>query len=242
MRIADGPLERVEVDFAHGTFGHADIDAEAVGLLVVQHEMLQTAGHPVGLGSPDVGHHHFGGQHGVLAHVLECTSVERCALDVDTGTQHDILATEGKLLADGMAIERGEVAVPGGCQTRQRGEGHNVVVSPAGWAPCVPLQFLAYAVGAVVHVELSDAKPGDAGRGELTLCMEHFDFLLSSHAAQCIFDALFDRCRRVQIGLALDSHGGCQDKCCYHQVSFLHSLLVFIISSFYSGIKLYTLN
>ena len=150
-------FKRIQVDLVEGTLRHVDVDRETVNLLVVQYEMFQTAGDAVLLGSLDVRHYYFTSQVGVFTHILKGASVHRRALDVDTGPQHNILASESKLLTDSIAVGVGKVTVPRGCQAGERREGHDIVVGPFRWTPGVPFQFFAYPMGAVVHIQLSDA-------------------------------------------------------------------------------------
>ena len=105
MSLIDSPLEGSQIYLPHSAFRNVHIDGKAVFLLVVEHEMLQTAGYAVGLYSLDIGYYHFSCQHRVFTHVFEGTSVERCSGNVHTRSQHDVLTPEGKLLADTLAIE-----------------------------------------------------------------------------------------------------------------------------------------
>ena len=82
-----GLLEGIEVNLAESTLRYVDIDGEAVYLLIVEHEMFQTAAHPVLLGSHDIRHRHLASQIGVFTHILEGATIERCALDVDSRSQ-----------------------------------------------------------------------------------------------------------------------------------------------------------
>ena len=79
-------LERAQINLAHRTVRHIHVDAKTIRLLVVQHEMLQTAGNAVCLCSLDVWHHHLTSQERVFTHILKRTSVQWGALDVHTRT------------------------------------------------------------------------------------------------------------------------------------------------------------
>ena len=221
MRLTDGTLEGEEVDFPQGTLAHVHIDIEAVGLLVVQHKMLQATGHPVLLHRRDVGDHHLACQQGVFAHVLKGTPVHRCALDVHTRAEHDVLAPESELLAHTLAIEGRHLAIPCGCQTSQRRKGHHGIVRPAGHIPSVPLQFLTHTVRAVIHVELADAQTGHSRTGEFALRMQNLHFFVDSHAAERIFHPLLKRCMGVEIDLCCRVvHHHQQEEC--KKKNFLH--------------------
>ena len=156
-------VEGRQVEFAQGALAHNDVDRRAPLLLVVQGKVLDAGSHTVLLKRPDVGNGHCAGQAGVLAHVLEVAAVERRAVDVDSGTQQDILAAVAGLLADGTAVEGGHPGIPRGGEGRQRREGRNRVVGPAGVAPAVPLNLGAHAVGAVAHPQFGDTQPRAAG-------------------------------------------------------------------------------
>ena len=87
MGFLDGLLEGGQIDLVNGTFADVDIDSKAVHLLVVQEEVLEAAGHAVGLGGLDVGHYHLAGQIGVLAHVFKGATVQWQARHVHARTE-----------------------------------------------------------------------------------------------------------------------------------------------------------
>ena len=216
-------LERTQIDFTQGTLRHIHIHPKAVCLLVVQHEMLQTASHTIGLCSLDVGHHDFSCQVGVFTRIFKRTSIQGGALDVHARTQHDVLASESKLLTHCITIGSREVAVPRGSQTGQRWERHHIVIGPFGRIPSVPLQFLTHTMRTVIHIQLTDAQSGYACTGELALRMQDLYLLMRCHTTQCILHTLFQWSIGVQIGLCLYCHccrcqQDCQDSCFLHKV------------------------
>ena len=105
MRLLDSTLEGGEVYLTHSTFGDVYVNREAVCLLVVEDEMLQAACHTILLHRLDIWHYHLTSQQRVFTHVFEGTTIERCAGDVDTRAQHNILSAIGKLFADAGSIE-----------------------------------------------------------------------------------------------------------------------------------------
>ena len=84
MCLFHSAFERLQINLMHSTFRHVHIHAEAVGLLVIQHKMLQAASHTIALGGLDVWHDHLTSQVRVFAHVLKGASVQRGTLDVYT--------------------------------------------------------------------------------------------------------------------------------------------------------------
>ena len=106
MSLVDGTLEGCQVNLTHSPFADIHIDREAVCLLVVQHKMLQAACYAIGLSSLDIGDYHLACQHRVLTHILKGTAIQRSTLDINARTQYDVFSTKGKLLAQGVAIER----------------------------------------------------------------------------------------------------------------------------------------
>ena len=172
-----------KIDFIHGALAHIDVHFKAVGFLVVQKEVFQTAGHTVLLGAADIRNHHLSGQIRVFSHIFKAASVQRCTGYCGTGPQHNVLIAKSKLFAYGIAIERAQVGIPSCRETSERRKGYDRVVGPARFAPSVPIVFGAYTVRSVVHVQLSNAQAGNAGRRKLTLCMDNGNFFAERHSA-----------------------------------------------------------
>ena len=59
----------------------------------------------------------------VLAHILEVTSVERSAADVDARSQKDVLLAVARLFTDAAAVEEGHFLVPCRCKVDECREG-----------------------------------------------------------------------------------------------------------------------
>ena len=134
-RLLDTFLEGWQIDLLDGTLRHIHVHRHAVYLMVVEEEMLQTASHPIRLGSLDIGHSHLTCQIGVFTHILETAAIEGAAGDGGARAEHDVLAAIGKLLAHLESVEAGEFAVPGGGETGEGRKSHNGVVGPVGIAP-----------------------------------------------------------------------------------------------------------
>ena len=202
-------LERIEINLVERAVGHVHVHGKTVGLLVVEHIVLQAATHSVGLCGFDVRHHNLTGEVRILTHVFERTSVHRRALDVHARTKHDVLTPERKLLTHGIAIDSGEVAVPCGGEAGERRERHDVVVGPFGRTPCVPFQLFPHSVRTIVHVELTNAETRHSGTCEFALGVNHLDFLMGGHPADGVFHTVLKRSLRIEINLCLGGHGGC---------------------------------
>ena len=67
-----------KIDFIHGALAHIDVHFKAVGFLVVQKEVFQTAGHTVLLGAADIRNHHLSGQIRVFSHIFKAAPVQWC--------------------------------------------------------------------------------------------------------------------------------------------------------------------
>ena len=197
--LLNGGFKRREVDLVQRTVVDLDVDAVAVGLLVIECEMFHAGGNAVLLHLLDVGNDHPRGEVGILAHVLEIAAVERRAVDVHAGSQQDVLLAVARLLADGFAIQRRHFGIPRRGKARQRRESRAGVVRPAGLVPFVPQDLGADAVRAVGAPHLGNAQARNARRREFRLRMQDGDLLFEGHARKGVFDPLFDRLRLVEV-------------------------------------------
>ena len=176
----------------------------AVHFVVVQGEVFHAGGHAVLLHAPDIGRHHLSGQIRVLTHILEVASVERCAVDIDTGAQQDGLVAVARLFTDALSVKERHFGVPGCRQTGQGRESHAGVVGASGLFPLVPQHIGTYAVGAVVRPYIGNAQTGHTRTAELALRMSQLHFLFQGQTAQGVFHSFFNRFACVQIdGLLL---------------------------------------
>ena len=179
-------------------------------LVVVERIVLHADSHALLLHSLDITNAHAARQVGVFAHVLEATTIERCAADVDTWAEEDRLVAIACLFADGLTIAQGKVGVPSGGKTGEGGEGSTRVVGAAGLLPLVPKHNGTDAVRAVGAPQLGDAETAYAGAGELGLCMDDGNLLVERHARQGVIDALLNGLAFVEIdGQGLGLEGSC---------------------------------
>ena len=192
-------LEGRQVDLVESTVAHDDIHLMAILLIVVQGIVLHTGGHALRLEALHIGHHHTGGEQGVLTHIFEVTSAERRTIDIDTRTEDDTLLTIEGLLTEALAIETGHLRVPCGRQTGQRRKGYARVVGLSGLHPFIPKHIWAHAMRTVISPEVREAQALHTRTGELRLCMDHGDLLVERHPGQGILNALLHRLRLVEI-------------------------------------------
>ena len=195
--LTDGSLEGRQVDFTQGAVRDDDIHLMAILLIVVQRIVLDTGGHALRLQALHVGHYHTGGQPGVFTHILKVTAVERCAVDVDTGTEYHGLATIERFLAEALTIDTCHLRVPRSSQTGQRRECHARVIRLASLLPLVPQHVRTYAVRAVVGPHIGNTETLHARGAELRLCMNDGNLLVECHALQGILHTLLQGLRLV---------------------------------------------
>ena len=116
-------LEGLQVDLAYGALGGAGVAFLAVGLLVVQGQVLGGGGHAVGLHAADQRAGQVAGQQRVLGVVLEVPAAQRVAVDVHARGQPGADVVLPDLLAGGAAHGLGDLGVPGAGQQAGAGEG-----------------------------------------------------------------------------------------------------------------------
>ena len=179
-------LESGQVYLIEGAVGEVYVGVVAAMLLIVEGIVLHAGGHAVALHALNIGHHHSGGQIGILAHILEVAPVERRAQYVHTRPEEHILLAVAGLLAYALAVERGHLGVPGGGEAGQGGESGHRVVGPPGLVPLVPEHLGTHPVGAVGAPQFGDPQPGHTRRTEFRLRMYHAYLLFGGHPAQSI--------------------------------------------------------
>ena len=111
-RPAHGSLEGRQVDLAPGALVDGDVDLHAVGLLVVEREVLDRAADPPALHALDERHGDLGRQVGVLGVALEVPAAERVAVDVHGGRQQHAGTLGPGLVAEQAADAADQRAVP----------------------------------------------------------------------------------------------------------------------------------
>ena len=122
LRLGDRLLEGQQVELAQRSFVDLDVDGEAVGLGVVGDVVLRGGADTVVLHAAHVRRGEVGGQDRVLAEALEVPAVERGAVQVDGGAEHDVDPLATGLDRGRRAVATGDVGVPGRRQSGRRGQ------------------------------------------------------------------------------------------------------------------------
>ena len=115
-RLLHGYLEILEIDLPQCPFPDQRVVLVAVGLLVVEREMLDRGPDAVGLHSPDIRSGHFSGEQRILGEILVVTSVERIAVYVLARGQEHVHPVFESLVADGGGSLLDKRKVPGRSQ------------------------------------------------------------------------------------------------------------------------------
>ena len=105
-------FERPQVDFAEGAFGAARIVGVAVGLLVVQREVLRHGGSAGLLDALRHGRRHKPGEERVFGVILEVAAAERIAVNVHAGAEDAVDAAHFHLQPDLIIHRFDQVVVP----------------------------------------------------------------------------------------------------------------------------------
>ena len=164
LALLNGSLESRQIDFVQGTVAHLHVHLMAIFLVVVQTIVLHACRHALRLQSLYVGHYHDRGEIRVFAHVLEVTSVEGSAVDVDAWSQDHVLATIESLLAQCLAVDTAHLRVPGGCKTGKGRESHTRVVGLSCLVPFVPQHVGAHTVWTIVSPEVRKSQSWNSSR------------------------------------------------------------------------------
>ena len=151
-------LESGQVDLVQGTIADDDIHLMTVFLVVVQRIVLHAGSDAFRLQSLNIRHYHPRGQEGVFAHILEVAAIERGAEDVHARAQHHTLVAIEGFFAQALAVETGEVGVPGGSQTGEGREGHTRVVGLSGLLPFIPEHIGSHAMRTVVGPQVGESE------------------------------------------------------------------------------------
>ncbi len=122
LGFLDGNLERLEVNLAERARSSDDIVARAVGLLVVECEMLQRCPHAVALHTVYHGSADFSCKQRVFRVVLEVTSVERIAVDVGCRSKQHVHSVVLHLVTHCHTYALDESGVPRGAHNCSHGE------------------------------------------------------------------------------------------------------------------------
>ena len=162
--------------------------------------MLDAGSHTVRLQTFDIRNDHRCRQVRVFTHILEVTPVERCTIDIHSGSEHNALVPIHCLFAQSHAIGMSKVGVPCGSQTGERREGGARVVGPACLVPLVPHHLRTDTVRTIGTPYTRYTQTSHTGRGELRLCMQHVNLLSEGHTRQRVFNTSL----KVGIGIKID--------------------------------------
>ena len=180
--LLHGSTEGRQVDFVKGTVADNDVHLMTVLLIVVQGIVLHTGGDTLRLQTLHIRHHHARYQPRVFTHIFKITSSQRCAVDVDTGTQYHMLVPIQGLFAQTLAIKACQLGIPRCSQTGQCRECHARVVGLTRLYPLVPQHVRAHTVRTVVRPQVGKSQTFHTRTRELGLCMYHGYLLVERHA------------------------------------------------------------
>ena len=113
MSFAHGDFETGQIQFAHGTFVHHGVAGLAAQLLAVDCEMLRACGDAVALNAANQARCHTSGDNRIFGVVLEVTSAQRVALDVQARAKQHVHVKVVSFLAERFAHLFGERRIPG---------------------------------------------------------------------------------------------------------------------------------
>ena len=159
-------LEGRKIDLVQCPVIDNHIDIFAVDLLIVQSEMFDAGRYAITLYPVNIRNNHDRGKVGVFSHIFEISTVERCAVDVDTRAKQDSLVAVASLLPDGLAIGFCHIGIPGCGYASQCRKGGAGVVGPFGIVPLVPQLFHTDPMRTIGHPNFRNAETRYAGRTE----------------------------------------------------------------------------
>ena len=87
LALEHGGLEGRQIDFVERTVVDNHICCVAIHFLIVEGIMLHASSHAIALHPFHIGDHHLSCEIRVFTHILEISSIERCAVDVHAGTK-----------------------------------------------------------------------------------------------------------------------------------------------------------
>ena len=134
-------LESGQIDFIKSTVVHNNIGGVTVDFLIIQRIVLYTGSYTILLHTLYIRNHHAGSQIRIFTHILKVTSIQRSTVNVDTGTQKDILVAITRLFTDTFSIKQRHIRVPCSSQTSQCRISHTRVIGPASLIPLIPKHF-----------------------------------------------------------------------------------------------------
>ena len=122
IRLLDGDLEAFEIELPEGALRYAGIVAHAVGLLIVDREVLDRGAHAVALHAAHVCGGYLARYERIFRVVLEVAAAQRVAVQVQGRCQQHVGAVFEHLLADSLTYALDQLRVPCRRQKRTYGE------------------------------------------------------------------------------------------------------------------------
>ncbi len=213
--LGNGCLEGGQIDFVQSTIGDGNIHLMAILLIIVKSIVLDASRNALGLKALNIRHHHARGQPGIFAHILEVTTTQRGAIDIDARTQNHGFATIEGFLAKALAIETGHLRIPSGSQTSEGWECHTRIVGLTSLFPLVPTYIGTYAMRTIIRPHIGESQALHTRAGELRLGMNHGYLFFERHTTECIVDTLLYWLTFVEIDRYVLSHNLAQTHTCY---------------------------
>ena len=162
-RVSAHDLKTGQVDFAHRTLVHNRVRRHASQLLGVNREVLGAGCGTRGLDSVDEARGHASGEDRVLGEVLEVTSTQGRALDVEAGAEQDVDAEAARLHTQRLTHLACKLRIPRGGDSGGRRKASRLLGLSDAEVVGVP-ELAAHAVGSVAHDEGGNAcRPDRAG-------------------------------------------------------------------------------
>lgn len=163
LRTSAHDLEAGQVDLAHRALVHDGIRGHAAQFLRVDSEVLGAGGGSRRLNSLDEARCHASCKDRILGKVLEVTSAQGRALDVEARAEQDVDAESPRLQSECLAHLAGQVRIPGGCNGRRSRETGRLLRLRDAQVVGVA-ELAAHAMRAVTHDKGRDIRSGDRAR------------------------------------------------------------------------------
>ena len=120
--LFDGDFKTGQVNFPQSALVHHGVCGHTAQLLRVGGEMLGAGGNAGRLNTADIGGCHFACKIGVFGEILEVSSAQGAALDVQTGSQQDVDIICGRFPAQILTQLFAQSSVPAVCHGGGSGE------------------------------------------------------------------------------------------------------------------------
>jgi len=178
--------------------------------------MLGAGSHLLRLHAADVADGHSRRQEWVFAHILEIAPTKGRPLDIQAGSEQDVLAAMERFAPDRRAVSGSRFRIPGCGQRYQRWHAGGKIIRASRGIPCIRTNIFAHAVRAVRHPAAGNAQTRNGRGGEFGIPMEQRDFFLKGQPLQQVFDARFFGLSHIEVSRALFSalgRKGCERGC-----------------------------